>query len=138
MVITDALPLTTTGNTDILNITREVQEMVTRHGLRHGVVTIFCPGSTGALTTLEYESGVLHDLRALLDRLIPPDAPYRHHLRWGDDNGHAHLRAALLGPSLTVPVVDGRLILGTWQQLVFIDFDTTPRERRLIVTLLGE
>ncbi len=138
MIITGTLYLNTRGHTDVINITRDVQEAVTRSGLREGVVTLFCPGSTGGLTTLEYESGVISDLQELLDRITPPDHAYRHHLRWGDDNGHSHLRAALIGPSLSVPFVNKQLTLGTWQQIVFIDFDTVPRERQLIVQIMGE
>jgi secondary thiamine-phosphate synthase enzyme len=106
--------------------------------LRSGVVTVFCPGSTGGLTTIEYESGVMEDLRQVLDEVVPPDRDYQHHLRWGDDNGSAHIRAALVGPSLTVPFVDGGLTLGTWQQIVFLDFDTRPRSRKLVVQVVGE
>jgi secondary thiamine-phosphate synthase enzyme len=101
-------------------------------------VTLFTPSSTSAITTIEYESGALDDLRRLLDQIAPPGADYRHNLAWGDGNGHAHLRAALLGPSLTIPVVGGSLALGTWQQPLFIDFDTRPRQRRIVVVLQGE
>jgi secondary thiamine-phosphate synthase enzyme len=101
-------------------------------------VTVFTPSSTSAITTIEYESGALDDLRRLLERLAPSDADYRHNLAWGDGNGHAHLRAALLGPSLSVPVTDGRLALGTWQQILFIDFDVRPRQRRIVLLLQGE
>jgi secondary thiamine-phosphate synthase enzyme len=106
--------------------------------VKSGTVTVFCPGSTGGLTTIEYESGVMADLRQTLDEVTPPNRAYVHHRRWGDDNGSAHVRAALIGPSLTVPIVDGHLTLGTWQQIVFLDFDTTPRDRRLVVQIMGE
>ncbi len=138
MVVTRELSLSTRGNGDVRDITAEVARLVRESGLRSGIVTVFCPGSTGALTTIEYEDGVIADLRQVLDEIIPPDRPYRHHLRWGDDNGHAHIRAALMGPSMTIPFVDGRLTLGTWQQVVFCDFDTRPRSRRLVVQILGE
>jgi secondary thiamine-phosphate synthase enzyme len=138
MVITQELHVNTQGNCDIQDVTSQVARAVDESNLRAGTVTIFCPGSTGGLTTIEYENGALADLERVLDEIAPPDRDYRHHLRWGDDNGHSHVRAALMGPSLTVPFVDGRLTLGTWQQIVFIDFDTRPRSRRLIVQIIGE
>jgi secondary thiamine-phosphate synthase enzyme len=138
MVITDELQLQTEGNCDILDITSQVRNAVTASKLRDGIVTVFCPGSTGGLSTIEYESGALHDLERTLDQIAPPDRDYRHHLRWGDDNGHSHVRAAMIGPSLTVPFVDGDLTLGTWQQIVFLDFDTRPRSRRLVLQIIGE
>lgn len=138
MIITKEISLRTQGHTDAEDITSLVAEQVRASGLRSGIVTIFCPGSTGGLTTIEYESGVITDLRQILDEIVPPDRDYRHHLRWGDDNGSSHIRAALIGPSLTVPFVDGRLTLGTWQQIIFLDFDTRPRSRRLVVQVMGE
>jgi len=101
------------------------------------VLTAFVPGSTGALTTIEYEPGLLEDIPALFEKIAPRDFPYRHHETWHDDNGSAHLRAALVGPSISVPFVQGRLTLGTWQQLVLVDFDTRPRRRRLVVQIIG-
>lgn len=138
MVITDELRLRTKGHCDILDITSQVASAVADSDLQDGAVTVFCPGSTGSLTTIEYESGALHDLERVLDEIVPPDRDYRHHLRWGDDNGHSHVRAAMIGPSLTVPFVDGDLVLGTWQQIVFLDFDTRPRSRRLVLQMMGE
>lgn len=138
MVITQSLGLRTQGHTDIQDITSQVATVVKESGLRSGIVTVFCPGSTGGLTTIEYEGGVMDDLRQVLDEVVPPDRDYRHHLRWGDDNGSAHIRSALVGPSLTVPFVDGNLTLGTWQQIVFLDFDTRPRSRKLVVQVVGE
>jgi len=138
MVITRELALRTRGNGHALDLTAQVAEMVRDSGLQSGLATIFCPGSTGALTTIEYEDGALADLGRALEEIAPAGREYRHHLRWGDDNGHAHVRAALVGPSLTVPFVDGRLALGTWQQIVFLDFDTQPRNRRLVVQVIGE
>ena len=138
MVITQELQLNTHGHCDIQDITAQVAEAVRGSGLQAGTVTIFCPGATGGLTTIEYESGALADLRQVFDEIAPPGRDYRHHLRWGDDNGHSHVRAALIGPSLTVPFVSGRLTLGTWQQVVFLDFDTRPRSRQLIVQMMGE
>lgn len=138
MVITQELHLDTRGNTDIHDITSEIAAAIREYGLRSGIVTIFCPGSTGALTTIEYEEGALSDLQHVLDEITPPDRDYRHHVRWGDDNGHSHVRAALMGPSLTVPFVGGDLTLGTWQQIVFLDFDTRARARRLILQIMGD
>ncbi len=138
MVVTQEVHLQTEGHCHILDITSQVSTAVSDSGLQDGTVTIFCPGSTGALSTIEYESGALHDLEQVLDEITPPDRDYRHHLRWGDDNGHSHVRGALVGPSLTVPFVDGSLTLGTWQQIIFLDFDTRPRSRKLILQMMGE
>jgi secondary thiamine-phosphate synthase enzyme len=138
MVITQELELRTRGHCDIQDITSQVSGVVRDAGLQAGIVTVFCPGSTGGLTTIEYENGALADLRQVFDEIAPPDRDYRHHLRWGDDNGQSHVRAALIGPSLTVPFVGGRLMLGTWQQIVFLDFDTRSRSRRLVVQVMGE
>jgi secondary thiamine-phosphate synthase enzyme len=138
MVKTDEIRLATRGNADMHNLTESVEKAVGESRLKAGTVTVFTPSSTSAITTIEYESGALDDLRRLLERLAPSDADYRHNLAWGDGNGHAHLRAALLGPSLSVPVTDGRLALGTWQQILFIDFDVRPRQRRIVLLLQGE
>ena len=138
MVTTQQLSLRTQGYTDIQDITSQVATAVRESGLRSGIVTVFCVGSTGGLTTIEYESGALADLQQILNEIVPPGRDYQHHLRWGDDNGSAHIRSALIGPSLTVPFVDGNLTLGTWQQIVFLDFDTRPRSRRLVVQVMGE
>ena len=138
MVISEELRLDTEGHCHIIDISSRVAEAVRGSGLLSGTVTIFCPGSTGGLSTIEYESGALHDLERALDQIAPPDGDYRHHLRWGDDNGHSHVRSALIGPSLTVPFVEGALTLGTWQRIVFLDFDTRPRARRLVLQIMGE
>jgi secondary thiamine-phosphate synthase enzyme len=106
--------------------------------LKAGIVTIFCPGANGGVTTIEYEGGLLGDIQQLLDEIIPPNRDYLHGLRSGEDNGHSHLRATLIGPSLTIPFSDGKLILGKWQQIVFLDFDTRPRSRSLIAQIIGE
>lgn len=137
-VLTDSIRLSTRGHADIHDLTQAVQQIVSRSGLRAGIVTLFCPSSTSALTTIEYETGALADLRRLFDEIVPADRPYQHNLRWGDGNGHSHVRAALLGPSLTVPFRDGRLTLGTWQQIVYIDFDNRPRQREVVVQMVGE
>lgn len=130
--------LHTKGGYDVHDITDDVMRAVDQSGLTSGTVTIFCPGTTGAVTTVEFESGMVSDLKQVLDEITPPDRDYRHHQRWGDDNGRSHIRAALIGPSLTVPFVQGKLTLGTWQQIVFCEFDTRPRERALVVQIMGE
>ncbi len=138
MIVTQVIHVRTEGHTAIEDITPMVEEVLAASGLAAGIVTLFCPGSTAGLTTIEYEDGIISDLQRVLDEIAPPGRAYRHHLRWGDDNGSAHIRAALIGPSLTVPFVDGKLTLGTWQQIVFLDFDTSPRARRIVVQLMGE
>jgi len=137
-VQTRSIPLNTRGNADMQDITEQVSAAVSQSGLRRGIATIFCPSSTSALTTVEYESGCLNDLRRLFDEILPADREYAHNARWGDGNGHSHARAALLGASLTIPFVDGSLTLGTWQQVIHVDFDTRPRRRELVVQLIGE
>jgi secondary thiamine-phosphate synthase enzyme len=138
MVVTEEIRLDTRGNCDIHDITPQVAGAVRESGLCDGVVTIFTPSSTSGLTTIEYESGALADLERLLDEIISPGRDYRHNLRWGDGNGHSHVRAALIGPSITVPFVERRLTLGTWQQLIFVDFDNHSRSRRLVLQIIGE
>ena len=138
MVVTKRIGLKTKGNCHILDITRQVAQEVAGSSLKDGTVTVFVTGSTGGVTTVEYESGLLSDLRDLFDRVAPSNIHYQHDLRWGDGNGHAHVRASLLGASLTVPFVDKRLTLGTWQQIIFIDFDNRPRSRELVLQLMGE
>ena len=138
MVVTRRIGLKTKGNCHILDITKQVAQEVAGSGLKDGTVTVFVTGSTGGVTTVEYESGLLSDLQALFDRVVPSSIHYQHDLRWGDGNGHSHVRASLLGASLTVPFVDKRLTLGTWQQIIFIDFDNRPRSRELVLQLVGE
>jgi secondary thiamine-phosphate synthase enzyme len=137
-VSTKYLDLATRGNAHMVDITGNVAAALKESGLNNGTVTIFCPSATSALTTIEYESGCLSDLTRLFDEIIPSDQHYAHNARWGDGNGHSHVRAALLGPSLTVPFIDGRLTLGTWQQIIFVDFDNRPRQRRLVAQIMGE
>jgi secondary thiamine-phosphate synthase enzyme len=137
-VKTFSLPLSTHGNTDIHNITAEVASQVTQSGLKDGIVTVFCPSATSALTTIEYESGAVNDLKRLFDEIVPTNREYAHNARWGDGNGYSHVRAALLGASLTIPLVNGRLALGTWQQIIYVDFDNRPRERELVLQIIGE
>ncbi len=138
MVFTRQLQLSSQAKGDVLDITAQVQKVVEDSNLQAGVVTIFCPGSTGSLTTIEYESGAISDFKQILNELIPYERDYQHHRRWGDDNGAAHVRAALMGPSLSIPFAQRRLMLGTWQQIVFINFDTRPRSRQIIVQVMGE
>lgn len=138
MIVSERIEFHTSGNGHVLDITSEVARQVRAAGLENGIVTLFTPSSTSALTTAEYESGVVHDLQQLFDRIAPPDMDYRHNLRWGDGNGHAHVRHSLMGPSLTIPLVDGQMTLGTWQQIVFVDFDNRARSRSVVVQIMGE
>ena len=137
-VKTFPIQLSTRGNADIHDITVQVAGNIAHSGIKDGTVTIFCPSSTSALTTIEYESGALSDLKRLFDEIIPQNREYAHNARWGDGNGHSHLRASMLGPSLTIPFVNGRLTLGTWQQIIYVDFDNRPRNRELILQVIGE
>jgi len=138
MVATHRREIATRGQGDGHDITDVVATAIERSALNSGVVTIFVVGSTAAVTTIEYEPGAVADLNRLLDQLAPRHAEYRHHLRWGDDNGSSHVRAALLGPSLTVPFVDRKLLLGTWQQIMLLELDTRPRRRELVIQVVGE
>ena len=138
VVKTNNINLNTKGNTDILDITDDVSRTVVESGLSNGVVTVFTPSATSGLTTIEYESGCISDLRRLFDEIIDPGRHYAHNARWGDGNGHSHIRAALLGPSFSVPFVNSRLTLGTWQQIIFVDFDNRSRRRELVIQLIGE
>ncbi len=138
MTFSDTLSFSTRGFTDIIDITPKINSVLERSGIRQGILTVFCKGSTGSISTIEYESGVVNDLRKAIERMVPSNIPYEHDKRWGDGNGFSHVRAALMKPSLSVPVMDGRLSLGTWQQIVFIDFDNRPRNREVIVQVVGE
>ena len=137
-VKTTHIQIKTRGNADIQDITEQVAHNLTASGVKNGTVTIFSPSSTSALTTIEFESGALSDLKRLFDEIIPPNREYAPNARWGDGNGHSHVRAALLGPSLSVPFVNGELTLGTWQQIIFVDFDVRPRQRELVLQIIGE
>jgi len=137
-VITKQLSVQTRGEVDILDITSNVAEEVVRTKLKSGIVTVFVPGSTGALTTIEYEPGLLDDLPNALERIAPKNVSYEHEKRWHDGNGHSHVRASLIGPSITVPFVNGRLTLGTWQQIVFMELDVRSRSRNLVLQIIGE
>jgi secondary thiamine-phosphate synthase enzyme len=138
MVVTGRIHFDTRGNGHILDITDKIQLEIQQSGIKNGTVTLFTPSSTSALTTTEYESGVVHDLQEMFDRIAPEGMDYRHNLRWGDGNGHAHVRHALLGPSLVVPIVESRMTLGTWQQIIFVDFDNRARTRSVVVQVMGE
>jgi secondary thiamine-phosphate synthase enzyme len=137
-VVSERIGLHTNGNNDTIDITPRVAQVVEESGLRNGIATVFVPGSTGGITTIEYESGAISDLDGLLGRLVPQNMEYKHNLRWGDGNGHSHVRAALIGPSLTVPFTGGRLALGTWQQIIFVDFDNRSRQREIVIQIIGE
>lgn len=137
-VKTGSISLSTQSDTDIHDITDPIANVVSKSGLKTGTVTIFCPSSTSALTTIEYESGAVSDLKRLFEEIIPQNREYAHNARWHDGNGHSHTRAALLGPSLTIPFVKGQLTLGTWQQVIYVDFDNKPRQRELVLQMIGE
>ena len=137
-VISGSIKLSTSGNADILDITHEIARVILKSELNDGIVILFCPSATSALTTIEFETGCLSDLRRLFDEIVAPNRDYAHNARWGDGNGHSHVRAALLGPSITIPFVQKTLTLGTWQQIIFVDFDNRSRRRELVVQLIGE
>ncbi len=138
MVVSKSIKLKSRGETDVIDITDKVSEHVERSKVKDGIVTIFVPGSTAGLTTIEFESGLIRDTRQAFEVIAPRNGEYHHNLRWHDGNGFSHVRAAILGPSLSVPFSNKRLHLGTWQQIVFIDFDNRPRSRELIVQIIGE
>ena len=138
LVTTHTEELKTLGRNDVVDITERVQQAVAKAKLRRGQATVFVTGSTAGVTTIEHEPGLVKDLQEALRRLFPENLPYAHHDTGGDDNGFSHLRASFIGPSLTVPVVDGQLALGTWQQIVLIDFDTRPRSRSFLIQLIGD
>jgi secondary thiamine-phosphate synthase enzyme len=137
-VVSIEVRLHTQGDGDCHDITRAVADAVRSSRLASGVAHLFVVGSTAGITTIEFEPGCIGDLAEMFERVAPRDAEYRHHERWGDHNGHSHMRASLLGPHLAVPFVDGALTLGTWQQVILVDFDDRPRERTVVVQLLGE
>lgn len=138
MVITKRLIFDTKGDTDIVNLSPLIEEEINQMEISDGMISIFEPGATGAVTTIEYEPGLIEDFKNLMNRLVPQEEVYNHDKRWGDGNGHSHLRASLLGPGLTVPVANGQIQLGTWQQVVFVDFDNKRRHRTLLLTIIGK
>ena len=139
MVKTEQLQVATQGDCHIINITDDVAAAVERSGIKDGTVTVFNVGSTAGITTTEFEPGLVnHDLAAAFEKLAPQNGRYLHEETWNDDNGHSHVRATILGPSLTVPIVQGSMTLGTWQQIILIEFDTRPRERSVVCQIMGE
>lgn len=138
-VETHRLQIDSQGNTHVIDLTGSVEREIAAGNIRNGTVTVFVVGSTAAISTTEYEPGLVNtDLRAAYEGIAPEDAHYEHEATWHDDNGHAHVRATLTGPSVTVPLVDGRMTLGTWQQIILMDFDTRPRRREVVVQVVGE
>jgi secondary thiamine-phosphate synthase enzyme len=139
MVKTQKLHIQTKGNCDIINITDNIAEFIAKSGISEGTATVFNVGSTGAITTTEYEPGLVnYDLERAFEKIAPERDVYEHENTWHDDNGHSHVRASLLGPSLSVPVVDGNMMLGTWQQIILVDFDTRSRRREVVCQVMGE
>jgi secondary thiamine-phosphate synthase enzyme len=137
-IVTSKLTTKTKGFCDVIDITAEVQEQIEKERIRSGLLTLFVAGSTAALTTIENEPGLIQDLKEFVEKIIPSGRRYHHDDRWGDDNGFSHVRAALFGPSLAIPVREGRPLLGTWQQIVLVDFDNRPRTREIVVQFIGE
>ncbi|MBN1191743.1 MAG: YjbQ family protein [Dehalococcoidales bacterium] len=138
MIINKTIHVSTRGHGDIIDITGQVNGEVENTGLKNGTITVFVVGSTAGLTTIEYESGLIADFQAMWERLAPQNIRYEHNERWHDGNGYAHVRASLLGSSLTIPLVERRLTLGTWQQIILVDFDNRSREREIVVQIIGE
>ena len=138
MVATHRHQISTRGQGDAHDVTGVVGRAVLESGMANGIVTVCVVGSTAGVTTIEFEPGALHDLNGLFEQLAPRDGEYRHHQRWGDDNGSSHVRAALLGPSVTIPFTDGDLLLGRWQQITVVEFDTRPRSREIVMQIVGE
>ena len=128
----------TQGNADIIDITPDVSDFVTLSGLNDGIVLVYVPGSTSAVTTIEYEPGLIHDLKAALERLAPEGIVYQHNEKWHDGNGHSHIRASFIGQSESFPLIGGKLLLGTWQQIILVDMDNRPRSRKVFVQIVGE
>ncbi len=138
MIITKKISFSTKGNCDIIDITPQIEQQIAESDISRGTVTVFVPGSTAGVSTIEFESGLLSDFKGMWERNIPKNIPYDHDRRWGESNGCSHVRASLLGASLVVPFADKRLTLGTWQQIVLVDFDNRPRSREIVVQLMGE
>jgi secondary thiamine-phosphate synthase enzyme len=137
-VYNDEINVSTKGEVDIIDITDDVQNIIGKSKLKEGIICVFVSGSTATITTIEYEPGLMKDLPRMLQKIVPKGVHYDHHETWHDDNGHSHVRASLMGPGITVPFKNGKLIHGTWQQIVFVEFDTRPRDRNIVVQLVGE
>ena len=137
-VITKAIKINSKGENDMVDITDQTLKAIHESKLKDGIVTVFVSGSTGAITTIEYEPGLIHDFPAMLSRIVPKNIEYKHDNTWHDGNGHSHVRASLIGPSLTIPILQGKLTLGTWQQIVMLEMDTRPRNRNVNVQIMGE
>ena len=139
MVKTEEIKVKTKGNCDVVDITEQVSKAIAKSKMHSGTVTLFNVGSTAGITTTEYEPGLVnYDIEAAFEKIAPRNARYEHEETWHDDNGHSHVRAAVLGPSLNIPIVDGQLTLGTWQQIILVDFDTRPRTRTVVCQMVGE
>jgi len=138
MIVTEKMSIRTRGEGDVIDITSDVERVVSQSGIVSGSVTVFISGSTAGVTTIEYEPGVVSDFKAMWDRIVPRDVQYRHDQRWGDGNGYSHVRASTLGPSLVVPFSNKALLLGTWQQIIVVDFDNRPRSREIVLQIMGE
>lgn len=137
-VYSSEINIQTNGEVDIIDITSDIQAEITTSKIQNGIVCVFVPGSTGTITTIEYEPGLMKDLPRALEKIAPKGVRYDHHETWHDDNGHSHVRASLMGPSTTFPIKNGKVVHGTWQQIVFVEFDTRPRDRRIVVQIVGE
>ncbi len=137
-VETKYFEINTEGNCDVLDITDYISDALDESEISNGTITVFVPGSTAGVTTIEYESGAVRDLKEVFSRLVPENEYYAHNARWGDGNGHSHIRASILGPSLSIPFSSSRLILGTWQQVILVDFDNRQRKREIILQIIGE
>jgi len=134
----EEINIQTNGEIDIVDITSDVQKVISKSKIKNGIVCVFVPGSTGTVTTIEYEPGLMEDLPKALEKIAPKNIYYKHHETWHDDNGHSHVRASLMGPSTTLPIKNGKMLHGTWQQLVFLELDTRPRNRSIIIQIIGE
>ena len=138
MIVNKTILINTRGNCDVIDITSQVASEISQSNISNGIVNIFISGSTAGISTIEYESGVVNDFKAMWDRIVPRNISYQHDAKWGDGNGFSHVRASLLGPSLTVPVINKKMALGTWQQIIVTDFDNRPRSREIVVQVSGE
>ena len=138
MVVTERISIRTRGEGDVVDITQDIKGRVQGSGIASGTVTVFISGSTAGVTTIEYEPGAVSDFQSMWDRLVPRNVQYKHDQRWGDGNGYSHVRASTLGPSMVVPFTDRTLLLGTWQQVVIVDFDNRPRSRQIVLQIIGD